>query len=47
MTHNTLFQSITLSLMLLLLVACVHKLDTPKGLPSDGVNRNPPGVVTR
>ena len=31
----------------LLLVACVHKLDTPKGLPSDGVNRNPPGVVTR
>ena len=31
----------------LLMVACVHKLATPKGLPSDGVNRNPPGVVTR
>ena len=31
----------------LLLTACVHKIDTPKGLPSDGVNRNPPGVVTR
>ena len=31
----------------LLLSACVHKLDTPKGLPADGVNRNPPGVVTR
>ena len=31
----------------LLLSACVHKLATLKGLPSDGVNRNPPGVVTR
>lgn len=31
----------------LLVVACVHKIDVPKGLPSDGVNRNPPGTVIK
>ena len=38
---------VVLLLSMVLLSACVHKLATPKGLPSDGVNRNPPGVVTR
>ena len=40
-------RGVVLLLSMALLSACVHKLDTPKGLPSDGVNRNPPGVVTR
>ena len=49
MAHKTLYRSIALlSLILLAVIAgCVHKLATPTGLPSDGVNRNPPGVMMR